>query len=92
MRGHVFAVAVHPAVPHTVYAATSCGVLRSEDSGRRWFTADDGLSGERIIALQVDPGPPVVLYAFTSGALGGVFRSEDGGRTWSRLSACVAIH
>jgi photosystem II stability/assembly factor-like uncharacterized protein len=33
---HVHAIAVHPGNPAVVYAATSKGLLRSEDRGRTW--------------------------------------------------------
>jgi photosystem II stability/assembly factor-like uncharacterized protein len=90
----VFAVAVTPRSPDTVYAGGFGGrVFRSADGGASWRETRVGADVYRITALGVDAGESSVpaldnrataLYAGTSG--GGVFRSDDEGETWVALS------
>jgi photosystem II stability/assembly factor-like uncharacterized protein len=89
----VFALAVTPRSPDTVYAGGFGGrVFRSTDGGTTWTETRVGADVYRITALAVDAGEssvpsldnrPTAVYAGTSG--GGVFRSDDGGNTWSSL-------
>ncbi len=66
-------VAVDPAVPDTVYAATDTRVFHSADGGLTWQPLTDGLGSEVILTdLKVDPADPAVLYLATRG--GGVMR------------------
>jgi photosystem II stability/assembly factor-like uncharacterized protein len=66
-------VAVDPALPDTVYAATATRVFHSADGGLTWQLLTDGLGGELLLTdLKVDPVDPAVLYLATKG--GGVMR------------------
>jgi hypothetical protein len=88
----VFALAVNPRSPHTVYAGGFGGRFhRSTDRGATWTETRIGSEVYRITSLVVDAGDssvpaldnrPTALYAGTSGA--GLFRSDDGGATWRR--------
>ena len=48
-----------------------------------WTT--NGPTGQRILALAIDPAQPGTLYAGTYG--GGVFKSTDSGGTWAAVNA-----
>jgi hypothetical protein len=84
----ISALALDPANPATVYAATGCaGVLKSLDGADNWETVNTGLLPDthgwiRVDALVIDPITPTILYAGSFG--NGVFRSQDGGATWQR--------
>src|SRR5262245_2866064 len=95
----VHALAIDPATPRTLYAATEGGVFKSTDGGTRWSTT--GLpyhapleSGDHywwFDALAIDPHIPSTLYVGTSG--GGsygpppgaksAYKSTDSGASWS---------
>ena len=86
----IFALAIDPTIPTTLYAAPRAGVFRSTDSGGSWSASSIGLtdnSGKTltVFALAFDPTTPTTLYA-AAGA-GGVFRSTDSGGSWSASSA-----
>lgn len=78
----VTALALDPRRPQTVYAATFPHVLRSEDGGRRWRPASNGLRDD-VAELAWDGS---VLFAGTghfnvSNITGsGLYRSENGSR------------
>jgi photosystem II stability/assembly factor-like uncharacterized protein len=90
----VFALAVNPRSPHTVYAGGFGGrFYRSTDRGATWAETRIGSDVYRVTSLAVDAGDSSVpalenrataLYAGTSG--GGLFRSDDGGATWRALA------
>jgi len=66
----VTAVAVDPAHPKTLYAATAgSGVFRSRDAGESWHPFNAGLTVRDVIALDID-AQGRMLYAGTAG--GGV--------------------
>ncbi|MDE0193520.1 MAG: YCF48-related protein [Gammaproteobacteria bacterium] len=62
------------------------GVARSEDGGETWsvVTEDDGLPGDGVFDMVVDPSNRDRLYASVIG--NGIFRSDDGGTTWTHAS------
>lgn len=67
--------------PHTVYAGTPNGVLRSDDRGLTWYGS--GMEGHIIKSLAVSPHDSNIIYAGTKPAL--MFISHDGGRNWAEL-------
>jgi hypothetical protein len=73
-------IAVDPASPETVYAATSVGVYKSTDGGNNWIASNTGLTDE-VRKIAIDPVNPSTLYATPNG--NGVCRSTDGGKTWA---------
>jgi ligand-binding sensor domain-containing protein len=89
----VFALAVNPRSPHTVYAGGFGGrFYRSTDRGATWVETRIGSVVYRLTSLAVDAGDssipaldnrPTAVYAGTSG--GGLLRSDDGGATWRAL-------
>jgi photosystem II stability/assembly factor-like uncharacterized protein len=97
-RLNVFALAIDPTNPSTIYAAAArsgsdrssqAGVYKSTDGGANWSSVRDGLVGVSVRALLVDPANPQVVYAGGTGTLsnpGGVFRTVNGGNTWNSRS------
>ena len=85
--GYVFALAIDPSTPSTLYAGTyGGGVFQSTNSGGSWSAVNTGLSGNAptVFALAVDPSTPSTLYAGTEG--GGVFQSTNSGGSWSAVN------
>jgi photosystem II stability/assembly factor-like uncharacterized protein len=90
----VYALAIDPVDPSTVYAGTygygigvySGGVFKSIDGGATWSEVDSGpLANLSIITLAIDPITSSTIYAGTWG--GGAFVSVDGGNSWSAINA-----
>jgi photosystem II stability/assembly factor-like uncharacterized protein len=86
--GRIYASAIDPANPNTLYAGM-CGGQRVQEHRRglelergSWVNA--GLTNLRVSALAMDPRNPNTLYAGTGG--GGVFRSANGGTSWSPVN------
>ncbi|MBI3971341.1 MAG: hypothetical protein HY332_08625 [Chloroflexi bacterium] len=65
------------------YAGTTAGCFRSNDEGRHWVPANNGLTSPYIQALVESPRfeKDRTLFAGTLGS--GVMRSTNGGETWS---------
>ena len=64
----VFALAIDPTNPSTLYAGTNRGVFKSTDMGSTWAEINNGLTSFGVLGLAVDPTNPSTLYA---GILGG---------------------
>ncbi len=66
---YVYALALDPVSPTTLYAGTLGGVVfRSADGGVNWTAINTGLTNTSVNALTVDPATPTTVYAGTSGA------------------------
>jgi photosystem II stability/assembly factor-like uncharacterized protein len=78
-----FAVAVHPADPHLVFAGTGDGVYRSTDRGKSFQRTDFPDRDVQIWSVMADPADPKLIYAGASPVA--VYRSEDSGETWKRM-------
>ena len=66
--GTVFALAIDPTTPSTLYAGTrGGGVFQSTNSGGSWSAVNTGLSNLSVSALAIDPSAPSRLYAGTWG-------------------------
>jgi photosystem II stability/assembly factor-like uncharacterized protein len=89
-EGWVYALAVDPLQPSTLYAGThSMGVFKSLDGGMTWAPKNDGLvttnhpspDNLRIRSIAIDPRNPQNL---TIGVWGGsgVFESDSAAETW----------
>src|SRR5262249_31890239 len=95
LRAAAGAVDMHPRVNDVVafagpqglniVAATSQGLLRSDDGGATWRQAALGMPGQ-VTALAAAPGRAGLLIAST--ALG-FYLSQDGGARWSQVSPAV---
>jgi hypothetical protein len=78
----VFALAIDPLTPSTLYAGTDGGVFQSTDSGSSWTAANTGLTNVNLSALVIDSRTPSTLYAGTDA---GVFDIEEP----TPLSGCI---
>jgi len=75
LKVNIFALAVDPQDPDTLYAGTrGGGVFKSADGGANWSQMNNGLTDRYISALAIDPHTPATLYAGTSG--GAVFKGQ----------------
>ena len=88
-------LAVDPAHPETVYAATGTGpdiLWKSGDSGATWRPASTGLLSNSIVAsLAIDPRHPRILYLATQDEDegGGLFQSLGAAASWQRQPVAV---
>jgi uncharacterized protein (TIGR03437 family) len=57
------ALAIHPATPATIYAATPLGVFKTTDGGGAWNSMSSGLTNLNITALAIDPTAANTVYA-----------------------------
>lgn len=72
----VLDLALAPAAPELIHAATSSGLWRSEDAGVNWARTSDAAAQ----ALAVDPTDPNHIIAVTER---GILASRDGGLSWA---------
>jgi photosystem II stability/assembly factor-like uncharacterized protein len=94
----IHGLAICPAAPSVIYAATPQGVYYSSDGGERWERRIDGLDPlycRPIVTHQEEPDVAVVVVTHGASGFfgiapertgGAVFRTEDAGRTWSPVS------
>jgi photosystem II stability/assembly factor-like uncharacterized protein len=75
---NIFKLAVDPANPAIVYAATSQGISRSTDAGANWKSL--GQRAAYVHAMVVDPRDRRRVFVGTTA--GAVYRSTDGGDAW----------
>jgi photosystem II stability/assembly factor-like uncharacterized protein len=80
----IYALAINPKSPQTLYAGTDIGMYRSTDAGANWNPINSGLTAMKINALAIDSTTPSIVYAGTDN---GVFRSTDAGNHWSSFNA-----
>jgi hypothetical protein len=81
----VFALAIDPTTPSTLYAGTgSSGVFKSVDGGATWVLASTGLTYVNINTVTIDPTDAATLYAGTYG--GGIYKSTDGAISWTAMN------
>jgi photosystem II stability/assembly factor-like uncharacterized protein len=75
--GHVLSLAINPANPNVLYAATPDSAYRSVNNGASWVRLA-GVTGVTRIVL--DPSRPTTVYALAPGQ---VFKSVNSGATWT---------
>ena len=76
--GPIFALAVDPMTPVTVYAGGANGTFKSTDGGATWSLTE---LTDPTYSLVIDPVMTDTVYAGTGS---GIFKSTDGGANWSR--------
>jgi len=78
-------VAIDPANPDTIYAATgSGGVWRSDDGGQHWMLPGDEMVSRPVEWIEIDPGNPSTLFAGVDNpGHAGLWRTTDRGKTWA---------
>jgi hypothetical protein len=84
----VFALAVDPTTPSTVYAGTSAGIYNSMDRGATWTTLSTGFASnpESVNDLDFDVG---TLYAATAD---GIYKLVTGTTTWVQTAFTPNTH
>ena len=89
--GIVRTLANSPEAPHSVWAGTDQGILRSDDGGRTWRRLEGALTGQQVWRITFHPTTPSVVYAGTgTPSRAGIYRSEDDGATWEQLPVEIA--
>src|SRR5262250_3185752 len=74
--GRVYALALDPTTPTTLYAGTGGGgVFKSTTGGASWSAVNTGLTNTSVRALAIERLTPSTLYAGTFG--GGVFALQQ---------------
>lgn len=83
--GVVADVAVDPASPDTVYAASHLGgVWRSDDGGQHWTLPGEEMVNRPVHWIEIDPANPATLYVGVDNpGHAGLWRSTDRGKTWA---------
>lgn len=81
----IYALAIDPFTPDTLYIGADGGVMKSLDRGMSWGLASQGLTDPNVVSLTVDPSSPGLLYAGTR--FDGVFKSTDGAASWVPINA-----
>ena len=77
----VYALAIDPATPATLYAGTGGGVFKSTNGGGEWRAFNTGLTNISVYALAIDPETPTILYAGTLGPRRVCYSAEWSGNT-----------
>lgn len=99
----IYAIAVDPQAPGTLYAGTLHGIFKSTDGAKTWGFSGQGLTSRflpgtpglvstfppTVQALAIDPTSPATIYAGTSD--GGVFRSTDRGASWNAANQGIPV-
>jgi PKD repeat protein len=94
--GTVFALAIDPHAPATIYAGTGGGtqkfsssgggsVFKTTNGGASWAGAGRGLTADVVLSLAIDPVTTSTVYAGTRNH--GVRKSTDGGTSWTAASS-----
>jgi photosystem II stability/assembly factor-like uncharacterized protein len=86
--GSIYALAIDPATPQTIYAGTGSGVYTSTNGGTTWNAMSSGLPTTLVSTLAIDPATPQTIYAGTVGD--GVFKSTNGGTSWAAVNSGVS--
>lgn len=77
-------IAIDPADPDHVVAATGSGLSHSHDAGRSWDSTTD-LQGTYLHSIVFDPTSPHRLYAYADRDGDPIVRSDDGGHSWTSI-------
>ncbi len=78
---YVNTLAFNPSNPAIAYAATTSGIMRSQDRGDHWVSVG-AISAQ---AIAVAPSRPTTIYA--GGTYGTILKSEDGALTWRSITS-----
>jgi photosystem II stability/assembly factor-like uncharacterized protein len=93
----VAGLAIDPASPDVLYAATNLGIFKSVDAGTSWVRIGEGASTGvccitgQMADVTIDPSASQTLYAIAGGGFDFIWRSTDGGQTWTDLVEASVI-
>jgi photosystem II stability/assembly factor-like uncharacterized protein len=80
----VWALALHPSLPHVLLAGTNTGIYRLEQADNNWTHIASPMDDAMLVtALAYAPDDPDVIVAGTQPAA--LYRSADGGKSWRNL-------
>ena len=79
----VWMVRVAPTAINVVYAATTEGIFKSEDSGETWTNVNSTIMATDIDINPLDENDVVACFGNFSTPGKGIFRTRDGGETWT---------
>lgn len=79
--GQISALAIDPATPSILYAASIEAVSKTTDGGATWHILSN--SPQNAHSLAVDPANPATLYAGTASLGPTLLKSTNGGVTWA---------
>ena len=80
----VWALALHPSLPHVLLAGTNTGIYRLDQQEENWTHIPSPLDEAMLVtALAYAPDNPEVILAGTQPAA--LYRSEDAGKSWRNL-------
>jgi photosystem II stability/assembly factor-like uncharacterized protein len=78
----VYALAIDPRAPNTVFAGTGAGIFKTTDGGAHWTPKNGGLPDPPLVSdLEIDPKRPAVVYAAVGAS--GLYKSTNGGDAWT---------
>jgi hypothetical protein len=80
----VYALAIDPTTPTTLYAGADAGVFKSTDGGSTWNTSLSGHASGLVIA----PNTSTTLYAVTSN---GLFKTSNAGSTSVTIDELITL-
>ncbi|MCH7914963.1 MAG: hypothetical protein IH856_18335, partial [Deltaproteobacteria bacterium] len=80
----VWALALHPSLPHVLLAGTNTGIYRLDQEEKTWTHIASPLDDAMLVtALAYAPDNPDVIVAGAQPA--GLYRSGDAGKSWRNL-------
>jgi photosystem II stability/assembly factor-like uncharacterized protein len=80
----VWALALHPSLPHVLLAGANTGIYRLDQQEENWTHMPSPMDEAMLVtALAYAPDNPDVILAGTQPA--GLYRSEDAGKSWRNL-------
>jgi photosystem II stability/assembly factor-like uncharacterized protein len=85
----VFAFAIDPSAPATVYEGRDSGLYKSTDGGASFRLSVNGVTNQVTQAILVDERNPATVYA---GTWDGVYKSMNGGADWSNIGLDMPNH
>ena len=90
-RAGITSLAVNPADPDTVFAATNgAGIYVSHNGGKTWTPSNEGLGKATVAQIVIDPNNSNIVYAAVLNQ-GGVYKSTDGGLTWRAINLGIDL-
>lgn len=80
----------------TLYVCGNMGVMKSDDHGKTWKNANDGLDNTdaQMLAIHHDKKQDATTLYVTvrgGGGRGGVYKSIDGGESWNNVTADLPV-
>ncbi|MBN1997170.1 T9SS type A sorting domain-containing protein [candidate division KSB1 bacterium] len=78
-------ISLDPDNDYIAYAATTAGVIKSQDGGQTWELKNKGIMNTSVNLLVTDPVDPGIVYAGSANGQG-IFWSSNFGEDWEMLN------